>query len=210
MKKLVVCLLFIFLVIGAISGYFYTKNLKEKQRIEEIKKGWYVEIIHNDPINVRNTPNTSGKEIGKVNKGEVYKVLDVDMKSVSYYWYKIEFEDTVGWIASGRKIHWVNDVNNPNDIATPIIKYYDDVYSVVSIKDINYKHLEIIEDTSDYEITHVVYHEVEKTKFIDQYWILYTITDGAGKSSSKLQKIEFEEEPDESEVIDFKKYRQKN
>ena len=98
-------------------------------------------------------------------------------------------------------------MNNPNDIATPVIKYYDDVYKVVSIDDINYKHLEVVEDTDDYEITHIVYHEVKKSEFIDQYWILYTITDGAGKSSSKLQKIEFEEKPDESEVTDFSEYR---
>ena len=207
MKKVFICLLFILLIVGGIFGYFYVKDLKEKERIEEIKKGWYVEITYNDPINVRSKPSTNGDELGKVNKGEIYKVLDINYDSSAYYWYKIEFEDTVGWIASGRKIHWVNDVNNPNDIATPVIKYHEDVYKVINIKDINYKHLEVVEDTDDYEITHIVYHEVVKSQFIDQYWILYTITDGAGKSSSKLQKIEFEEEPDESEVVDFSKYR---
>ncbi|MBE6156775.1 MAG: SH3 domain-containing protein [Firmicutes bacterium] len=207
MKKLFIFLLFVCLGAGGVFGYFYIKDLKEKERIEEIKKGWYVEIIHDDPINVRSIASTNGKELGKVYKGEIYKVLEINMESSAYYWYKIEFKDTEGWIASGRKIHWVNDINNPNDIATPIIKYHEEVYKVVGIDDINYKHLEIIEDTNDYEITHIIYHEVKKSQYIDQYWILYTITDGAGKSSSKLQKIEFEEEPDESEVVDFSEYR---
>ena len=208
MKKAMVWFFIICLVVGGIAGYFYMKDLKEKERIEEIKKGWYVEIIYEDPINVRDMPSTSGKELGQVEKGEIYKVLDVNMENSSYYWYKIEYEDYVeAWIASGRKIHWVDDVNNPNDIAVPVIKYYDDVYKVVSIDDINYKHLEVIEDTKDYEISHVIYHEVKKSEFIDQYWILYTITDGAGKTSSKLQKIEFEITPEENEVLDFSEYR---
>lgn len=207
MKKAVVCILLICLIVGGIGGYFYFKEIKEKKRIEEIKKGWYVEIIYDTPINVRDLPSTKGKELGKVEKGEIYKVLDVNTDSSIYNWYKIEFEDTEGWIASGTKIHWVNDVNNPNDIAVPVIKYFEDVYNVVSIDDINYKHLEVVEDTDDYEITHVVYHEVVPSEHKDQYWILYTITDGAGKSSSKLQKIEFEERPDESKVTDFSEYR---
>ena len=207
MKKAGICFMLIFLLVGGIVGFFYFKDMKEKQRIKEIKKGWYVEIIYDEPINVREEAGTDSKSIGQVTKGEVYKVLDVNMNSSAYYWYKIEFEDTTGWIASGKKNHWVNDVNNPNDIATPIIKYHDDVYKVVSVNDINYKHLEVIEDTKDYEITHIVYHEVKHSQNIDQYWILYTVTDGSGKSSSKLQKIEFEEEPDENEVIDFSKYR---
>ena len=160
MKKVGICLLLILLIAGGVGGYFYIKDMKEKERIEEIKKGWYVEITYDDPINVRTEPSTNGKELGKVEKGEVYKVLDVNMNSSAYYWYKIEYGDTVGWIASGKKIHWVKDVNNPNDIAVPVIKYYEDVYNVVSIDDINYKHLEIVEDTDDYNITHVVYHEV--------------------------------------------------
>jgi len=207
MKKASIVILLILIIVGGFGGYSFYKDLKEKQRIEEIKKGWYVEIIYEDPINVRNVPSTNGKELGKVNKGEIYKVLDINTESNIYNWYKIEYGDTEGWIASGTKIYWVNDVNNPNDIAAPIIKYHEDVYRVVSIDDINYEHLEIVEDTDDYEIKHTVYHEVKKSEFIDQYWILYTITDGTGKSSSKLQKIEFEEKNKEDRVVDFKKYR---
>lgn len=198
---------FILIVILGIGAYFIYKNIQNKKYIEEVKKGWYVEIIYDQPINVRDLPSTDGEILGKAKKGEVYKVLDVNTEGKIYYWYKIEYKGEEGWIASGKKIHWVKDVGNPNDIADPVIKYYDSVYKVVSINDINYKHLEVIEDTDTYTITHKVYHEVNPTENIDQYWIEYTITDGAGKSSSKLQKIEFEERPDESQVIDFAEYK---
>ena len=194
---------FLFIVVLGVAVYFGFKKIKNDKYIEEVKNGWYVEIIYNDPINVRDMPSTDGENIGKAKKGEFYKVLDIDTSKKIYNWYKIEFKGEEGWIASGKKVHWVKDVNNPNDIAVPEIKYYENVYKVVSIDDINYKHLEVIEDTDKYEITHVIYHEVNSSEFIDQYWIEYTITDGAGKSSSKLQKIEFEEKPDESKVLDF-------
>jgi len=209
MKKLIGIFFVLCVIAGGIGGYIYFKNIKEKERIEEIKKGWHVEVVYKTPINVRTKPSTEGDKIGEAKKGEVYKVLDINMESSAYYWYKIEYGNEIGWIASGKKINWVKDINNPNDIAVPVIKYHEDVYNVVSINDIDYDHLEIIEDTDEYEITHIVYHEVNAAKFIDQYWILYTITDGADKSSSKLQKIEFEETPDESLVTDFSEYRVK-
>lgn len=205
MKNAVICILIITVIFGGVGGYFIIGNIKEKARIEEIKKGWYVEVTE-EYIKVRQEPKTSSKELGKVEKGEIFEVLDINFESNSYYWYKINYDGEEAWIASNKKKPWVNDVNNPVDIAVPVIKYYDDVYSVVSIDDINYKHLEIIEDKEDYEITHVVYHEVVPSEHKDQYWILYTITDAAGKSSSKLQKIEFAEKPNESEVIDFSEY----
>ena len=207
MKKLLVCILLLVAVGCGFGVYKYFGNIKEKERIEEIKKGWYIEVTYDQPINVREAASASSESLGKVNKGEIYKVLDINYESSAFYWYKIEYGDIEGWVASGKKKHWVNDVNNPNDIATPVIKYYDDVYKVVSINDIDYKHLEVVEDTNIYDIKHVVYHEVDYSQQIDQYWILYTITDGAGKSSSKLQKIEFAETPDESKVLDFKDYR---
>ena len=201
--------IFVFLVIIGVLCYFGVKKVKHDKYVEEVKKGWHVVITYDQPINVRSIPSTDGDSLGKVKKGEVYKVLDINYEGKIYYWYKIEYKDDVGWIASGKKNHWVDDVGNPNDIADPVIKYYDAVYKVVSIDDINYKHLEVIEDSSEYKITHQVYHEVNPTEHIDQYWIEYTITDGAGKSSSKLQKIEFEETPDESRVIDFSEYKRK-
>ena len=203
-KMSVICLL---VVVGLVVGYFLGKNLIEMKRISNIKKGWYIEIIYDPSINVRTLPSTKGKLIGKANKGEVYKVIDINLDDKSFYWYQVKYGKWDGWIASGRKNHWVKDVNNPNDIAIPEIVFKESSYKVKSINDINYKHLEIIEDTDDYTITHVVYHEYYPNTYIDQYWINYTVTDGAGKSSSKMQKIEFIEKPDESQVKDFSEYK---
>lgn len=206
MKNVMICLLILVIIFGGVGGYIYYQKYAEEKRVEEVKKGWYVEILE-DYINVRSDSNSNAKKLGQVNKGEVYKVLEVNLDNSAYFWYKIEYKnEDSAWIASYRTKPWVNDVNNPTDIAVPIIKFYEDTYKVVSIDDINYKHLEVIEDSVDYEITHIIYHELVPSQNKDQYWILYTITDGAGKSSSKLQRIEFEEIPDESEVVDFSKY----
>ena len=64
----------------------------------------------------------------------------------------------------------------------------------------------IRDDKDDYKITHIVYHEVDALRGIDQYWIKYTITDASGKYSSKTQKIEFENKPSEDEVTSFAYY----
>ena len=192
---------------GQSKLYRQFKDIKEEARIERIKKGWYVEIKE-EYINVRDDAHTNANELGKVNQGEIYEVLDMNFDNSAYYWYKIDFNGTEAWIASKRNRPFVNDYNNPTDIAVPVIKYYEDVYKVVSIDDINYKHLEIVEDRDEYEITHFVYHELVPSEHKDQYWILYTITDAAGKSSSKLQKIEFEERPSEEDVKDFSEYKE--
>lgn len=203
MKKFTVFLIVLILLGGGIGGYFLFKNIKEKARIDEIKKGWYVEITYDDPIKVRTEPSTNGKIWGEVKKGEIYAVYAVNLDNKSYFWYQIDFNGNKGWVASGRKKPWVKDVNNPTDIQVPEVRFKENVYQVATIKDINYKHLEVIEDSDDYEITHEIYHEVNNSMNIDQYWIKYTITDGAGKSSSKVQKIEFEINPDEKLVKDF-------
>lgn len=57
-------------------------------------------------------------------------------------------------------------MNNPEDIATPIIKFKENVYKVVSINDINYNHLETWDDKDDYKITHIVYHEVDALRVL--------------------------------------------
>lgn len=202
MKNFLICLFVLFLIFGGVGGYFVIKNIREKARIEEIKKGWYVEIT-TEYINVRDNAHTNANELGKVYAGEVYEVLDMNFDNTAYYWYKIDYKGNEAWIASRRKKPFLKDYNNPTDIATPVIKFYDDVYRVVNINEINYKHLEVVEDRNEYEITHKIYHEVVPSKQIDQYWIEYTITDAAGKSSSKLQKIEFEEKPDEKDVLNF-------
>ena len=206
MKNILICFAILVILFGGVGGYFFIKDMQEEARIEEIKKGWYVEIKE-EYINVRDDAHTNAKTLGKANQGEVYEVLDMNFDNSAYYWYKIDFNGAEAWIASKRNRPFVNDYNNPTDIAVPVIKYYEDIYKVVSIDDINYKHLEVVEDRAGYEITHIVYHELVPKEHKDQYWILYTIEDAAGKSSSKLQRIEFEERPNEEEVVDFSEYK---
>lgn len=206
MKNFFICLIVIIVLVGGVGGYIVFKNIKEEARLEEIKKGWYVEIT-NDYINVRDDAHANANQLGEVHKGEIYEVLDMNFDNTAYYWYKIDYNGKEAWIASRRKSPFVNDYNNPTDIAVPEIKFYEDVYKVVSIDDINYKHLTVVEDRDEYEITHVIYHEYKPSEYIDQYWILYTVTDGVSKSSSKMQKIEFEEKPSEDRVLDFADYR---
>lgn len=205
MKNTFICILIVVILFGGVGGYFVFKNIREEKRLEEIKKGWYVEIT-NDYINVRDDAHANANQLGTVNKGEIYEVLDMNFDNTAYYWYKIDFNGKEAWIASKRRSPYVKDYNNPTDIAVPIIKFHDEVYKVVSIDDINYKHLEVIEDREGYEITHKIYHEYKPYEYIDQYWILYTITDAVGKSSSKMQKIEFEVKPSEDQVLDFADY----
>ena len=202
MKNAVICLLIIVVLFGGVGGFIVIKNIREEARIKEIKKGWYVEIT-NDYINVRDDAHANANLLGTVKIGEVYEVLDMNFDNTAFYWYKIDYKGNEAWIASRRKKPYLKDFNNPTDIAVPEVKFEENLYKVVSIDDINYKHLEVVEDKDEYTITHEIYHEVKPSEHIDQYWILYTITDGVGKSSSKLQKIEFEEEPNEDEVLDF-------
>ena len=205
MKNFLICMFILLVIVGGGGAYFYFKDINEKARIEKIKEGWYVEIA-TEYINVRDDAHANANLLGKVEEGEIYKVLDMNFENSAYYWYKIEYDDTEAWIASRRKNPYVNDYNNPTDIATPEIRFEENIYKVVSIDDINYKHLEVIEDRDEYEITHIIYHEYVPSQHKDQYWILYTITDAVGKSSSKMQKIEFEEAPREDQVLDFKDY----
>jgi len=205
MKNILICLTIIVILFGGVGGYFTIKNMRESARIEEIKKGWYVEITQ-EYINVREDANTNAKILGKALKGELYEVLDMNFENSAYYWYKIDYNGDEAWVASKKSNPYLKDYNNPTDIAIPVIKYHEDIYKVVSINDINYKHLEVVEDRDEYEISHIVYHEYKPSEHKDQYWILYTITDAAGKSSSKLQKIEFEERPNEEDVVDFDEY----
>lgn len=205
---------FIFILFLLIAGggyYLYSKKAEEK-RVEEIKKGWYVEVAI-DYINVREDASSLSTRVSKVKKGQVYKVLDLvnKKKEKECYWYHIELKDgKTGYICNPKNeksTQYLTDHNDPNDLYTPKISYKDDVYKVDSIDKINYDHLTLWDDHDDYKVTHKVYHEKEKcdekSDGIEKYWIRYTITDATEKSASTTQKIEFKEKPDESKVADF-------
>lgn len=201
----------IFLILVALCGVGYGVKLflakqKEAQRIEEAKKGWHVEIL-TEYINVREKPDRYSREMSKVYQGDIYKVIENDLNDPNLYWYLVEFSDgSTGWIANNTSGTYLKDNNNPTDIAIPIIKFDEAEYHVVSIDDIKYDHLRTWDDKDDFEITHKIYHEVNKAKDIDQYWVKYTITDKSGKYSSKTQKIIFEIRPDESKVLSWSEY----
>lgn len=200
-----------FLILIALAGIgFGIKKIIDKKaeeaRIEEVKKGWHVEIL-TEYINVREEPDRYSYSPSTVKQGEVYEVVENDLSDPNLYWYLIKFKNgTTGWIANNTSGTYLQDNNNPNDIAIPIIKFKNDEYHVMSIDDITYDHLQTWDDKDDFEISHIVYHEIDKYKGIDQYWIKYTITDASGKYSSKTQKIIFEIAPNEEDVTSFLEY----
>ena len=198
------------LMIFIIFVYFTFFNGNDRKKLEEkidFKNDWYVEIT-NDFINVRSYSKASSKWLGEVYSGEKFPVSDVDYESSNtYYWYKIEYEvNKYGWIASDKNDAYLIDYNNPNDIAVPTIK----ILYFLHAKDINsitFDNLEVWDDKGKPEITYKVYHEKginKDNEYVDQYWIMYTVTDKSGKFDSKLGSIEFDIAPDESEVSDFK------
>ena len=206
MKKFLVILIILLLIGGGFFTYKYISNEKEKDRIAEIKKGWYLEII-TEELNVREKGSKNSKLLKTVQKGDIFKVLDVEVLGNNSFWYKIEYEDDkVGFVYNTKSLNYLEDYNNPKDIASPILKFNENVYYVDSIDDINYDHLYVWDDKPNYEVTHKVYHEVGvdfNGKNIDQYWIQYTITDGVGNTDSKLQKIVFTNKPSEDQVYNF-------
>ena len=206
MKKFLVILIILLLIGGGFFAYKYISNEKEKDRIAEIKKGWYLEII-TEELNVREKGSKNSNLLKTVQKGDIFKVLDVEVLGNNSFWYKIEYEDDkVGFVYNTKSLNYLEDYNNPKDIASPILKFNENVYYVDSIDDINYDHLYVWDDKPNYEVTHKVYHEVGvdfNGKNIDQYWIQYTITDGVGNTDSKLQKIVFTNKPSEDQVYNF-------
>ena len=195
------------ILITIVVGFFVVKfvlGVMEDARIKKIKEGWHIEVV-NDYIKVRKEPDRNSSELGEVKKGEVYKVDDYENHNGNF-WYHVEYEKGKwGWVANPVGKDYLNDTNNEDDIKVPTIKFNDAVYYVDSIDDINYDHLEVTDDKPGVVVTHKVYHEVNEEQNKDQYWILYIATDAVGKTTKKVQKIEFNKKPDESQVEDFTK-----
>ncbi len=204
MKKLKIIFTILILIVVGFFAVKFILGFMEEARIKKIKEGWYVEIV-NDYIKVRIVPDKNKSELGEVKKGKVYKVDDYENHNGNY-WYHIEYEKGKwGWVANPVGKDYLNDENNPDDIKSPTIKFFDKIYYVDSIDNINYDHLEVKDDKPGVKVTHKVYHEVDETEGKDQYWILYIATDAVGKTSKKVQKVEFNKRPDESKVLDFSK-----
>lgn len=195
------------ILITIVVGFFAVKlilGVAENARIKKIKEGWHIEVV-NEYIKVRKEPNQNSSELGEVKKGAVYKVDDYENHNGNF-WYHVEYEKGKwGWVANPLGKDYLNDTNNKDDIKAPTIKFTEAVYYVDSIEDINYDHLEVTDDKPGVVVTHKVYHEVNEEQNKDQYWILYIATDAVGKITKKVQKIEFNKRPDESQVEDFVK-----
>lgn len=195
------------ILITIVVGFFAVKlilGVVEDARIKKIKEGWHIEVV-NEYIKIRKEPDQNSSELGEVKKGEVYKVDDYENHNGNF-WYHVEYEKGKwGWVANPLGKDYLNDTNNEDDIKAPTIKFNDAVYYVDSIEDINYEHLEVTDDKPGVVVTHKVYHEVNEEQNKDQYWILYIATDAVGKTTKKVQKIEFNKKPDESQVEDFVK-----
>ena len=241
MKK-ILKFLFVILVVGGVLFFAtksYRSNLRKQKDIEKIKEGWYLEVICEGPkacddvsiknkknkfdkyknaIKVRKAPTTNAELVGAAEKGEVFKIYDVDETDNTYLWYRVQFftkdgQMVDGFIGENRslEINSVKDHNGELDISAPIVKFDEDEYHVATIDDINYDHLTLWDDKPGYEVTHQVYIELHPTdRPGPQYWIEYTITDKAGKSSSKLQRIVFDYEPSKNQVKDFDLDYQRN
>lgn len=195
------------ILITVVVGFFAVRfilGVVEDARIKKIKEGWHIEVV-NEYIKIRKEPDQTSSELGEVKKGEVYKVDDYENHNGNF-WYHVEYEKGKwGWVANPLGKDYLNDTNNEDDIKAPTIKFNDAVYYVDSIEDINYDHLEVTDDKPGVVVTHKVYHEVNEEQNKDQYWILYIATDAVGKTTKKVQKIEFNKKPDESQVEDFVK-----
>lgn len=212
MKKAGLSILLFFILLGGLIGYSVVKKQieikKEEERIEKIKEGWYVEI-DTEVINVRVENNAWNGLLGEAYEGEVYAASDVVLTGGAY-WFEIDYNGVTGWVSSGKNYDYLTSYNAYFDFKFPELYYHEDIYEVESINDIEYSHITVEDDNDDWVITSKVYHEVgisDEGEDINQYWILYTVTDGADHSTSKMQKIVFEERPSESKVLDFDDYR---
>lgn len=203
MKKFIVTLLILgFIAVG--GYYFYTKVYNKVEKIDP-SKDFYVEVT-NEYINIREESKQLSNNLGRVKKGEKYLVYDVNTSDGSYIWYKIKYDkDKYGWIANKKGSPYLNEYNNPEDVSNPTIKILYLPYQAKNINSIGFENLEVWDDKGTPEITYEIYHEVKESEGIDQYWILYTVTDGVGKTAQKLGSIEFETKPSEYLVKDFYK-----
>ncbi len=202
MKKLKIIFGILIAIVGGFFAVKFVLGIVEDNRIKQIKNGWHIEVV-NDYIKVRKEPDRNSSELGEVEKGGVYKVDDYENLSGNF-WYHVEYEKGKwGWVANPVGKDYLNDTNNDDDIKSPTIKFSEQVYYVDSIDDITYDHLEVTDDKPGVTVTHKVYHELDESQNKDQYWILYIATDAVGKVTKRVQKIEFNKKPLESEVLDF-------
>lgn len=202
MKKIKKIFMILLVIVLLVVGTIFFLKYQEEERIKEVEAGWHVKIT-NEYLTLRKEPNQNSSPLGKVNKGEVYKVDDYENHNGNF-WYHIEYENNKwAWVGNPLGKDYLEDINNEDDIKSPTIRFYEAVYYVDTIEDINYEHLDVSDDKPGVEVVHKVYHEVDELNNKDQYWIQYIATDAVGKTTKKVQKIEFNKRPNEDKVLDF-------
>lgn len=200
MKKFLIFILLLGIGYGGYTIY---------NRILDDNNSWRLEVT-NDYINLRSKPTQYEAKIAEVKKGQKFKILDINLEDKKYVWYKIKLKNKTGWIASERKSPYVNEYNNPKydtdikvEYIAPVIKFKEEVYHTESIDNITFDHL-IIEEESDYNIDYTIYKEENpKDRPGPEYWIRYTIEDTFGNTSESLQRIKFNNVPEDTKVKNF-------
>lgn len=87
--------------------YFNHKPIIHHTVIQD-KTDYQIEIT-NDYINVREKPTTKSKKIGEVNQSDIYNVIDI-VGGDNYIWYKIKYNDKIGYISSDRYEPFVKEL----------------------------------------------------------------------------------------------------
>lgn len=88
----------------------YNKKDIYSETIIQANSDFQIEVI-NDYINIRESANTESSILGEVTKGDIYNVLDI-YGGQNYIWYKINYKNQIGYIASSRETPYVKETYN--------------------------------------------------------------------------------------------------
>ena len=225
MKKFVT---FILVCVAVIIGFKVAKGIFDKIRfnayLERVKEGWYVEVT-TEVLNVRDEPKYNAHIVSTVKKGEIFKATDYVVGDDGYYWFYIDLYDGGrGWVANPKKKKSSNSEeeflishNNVIDVSNPKIKWKSEycydihvttekecTYHIMNLSNITYDPLELWDDKEGYKVTHEVCIETKPTdRPGPQYWVDFTITDAAGKTSSLRKRLIIENAPSKEDTADL-------
>ena len=149
-KKIPWFLIILLVAILGVGGYFGYKKWQDSRAFK-------IEILI-DEINVREEASLYSNKVGEVRKGQIYNVLDIDLKDNRYVWYYIKLQNgNYGWIATGRNNRYVKEMNNPEgegeedyeaDYGNPKISFETNEVNFEDLSSINYDHLTVKDDSN--------------------------------------------------------------